>query len=326
MHVVAAPDKFRGSVTASEAARAMAKAVHEQGGTCTMLPLADGGEGTLEAFGGPNRVTEVTGPLGTPVRAGWRLDGERAVIEMAQASGLMVADGKEHNDPENATTRGVGELIVSALAAGARRIIVGVGGSATTDGGLGALEVLSDFGAAEVLVCCDVDTRFANAATVFGPQKGATPEQIDRLTARLVRLQVRYRHEFGADISDLPGAGAAGGLAGGLAALGARLVPGFPVIAQETGFTEALSGADLVVTGEGLLDMGSFDGKVVGGVAAAAAQRGIPVLAVVGAIHPDVRGRIPALALLDRFGETESWNATATCIHRVVTEHITGRA
>ena len=322
LRVVAAPDKFRGSVSAVEAAQAIHDAVLEHGGTCAMLPLADGGEGTLDAFGGANRWSEVTGPLGTPVRAGWRLDGERAVIEMAQASGLLVAGGRERNDPEGATTRGVGELVVEALDAGATRIIVGVGGSATTDGGQGALEVLDRPAPAEILVCCDVTTRFTDAARVFGPQKGATPDQVDRLTARLERLQDRYRQRYGVDVSALPGAGAAGGLAGGLAALGARLVPGFPLVAGEAGLAGALAGADLVVTGEGLLDEGSFAGKVVGGVVSVAAGLGVPVLAVVGEARPEARGRIPTLALLDHFGEAEAWDRTQDCIRRVTSAHL----
>lgn len=323
LHVLAAPDKFRGSVSAIQAAQAIHDAVLEHGGTCTMLPLADGGEGTLDAFGGANRWTEVTGPLGTPVRAGWRLDGERAVIEMAQASGLLVAGGKEHNDPENATTRGVGELIADAIEAGATRVVVGLGGSATTDGGLGALEALGPLpSSAEILVCCDVNTRFTDAARVFGPQKGAGPQQIERLTVRLERLQTKYQDQCGIDVSELPGSGAAGGLAGGLAALGARLVPGFPLIAREAGLTDALLDADLVVTGEGLLDPGSFEGKVVGGVVSAAAGHDVPVLAVVGDVHPDARGRVPTRALLDHFSESEAWHRTEECIRQITSEHL----
>lgn len=323
MHVVAAPDKFRGSVSASQAAQAIHDAVVEHGGTCTMLPLADGGEGTLDAFGGANRWTEVTGPLGTPVRAGWRLDDERAVIEMAQVSGLLVAGGKDHNDPENATTRGVGELIAAAVEAGATRVVVGLGGSATTDGGWGALEALGPLpSSAELLVCCDVSTRFTDAARVFGPQKGAGPRQIDRLTVHLERLRVQYREQYGVDVSELPGSGAAGGLAGGLAALGARLVPGFPLIAGEAGLAGALLDADLVVTGEGLLDPGSFEGKVVGGVVSAAAEHDVPVLAVVGAAHPDARDRVPTRALLDHFSEADAWHRTEDCIRRITSDHL----
>ncbi|WP_432974698.1 glycerate kinase family protein [Dactylosporangium sp. CA-233914] len=329
MRVVAAPDKYRGSASANEIAAAIAKAVEDYSGTCTQLPLADGGEGTLDAFGGPNRWTEVTGPLGLPVKAGWRLDaGGRAVIEMARASGLVLAGGAEGNDPYRASTHGTGELIAAAVEAGARRIVVAVGGSATTDGGLGALEVLAnrriDQGGTEVVVCCDVNTRFTDAARVFGPQKGASPEQVEQLTDRLIRLQDEYTRLFGVTVADLPGAGAAGGLAGGLAALGARLVSGFDLIAAEVGLPRALPGADLVITGEGLLDAGSFEGKVVGGVTALARQFEVPVLAVVGAVHPDARGWIPTVALVDEFGETAAWESTLDCVRLAVQRRLAG--
>lgn len=312
---------------------AVSEAVAEFGGTCVQLPLADGGEGTLDVFGGPNRHTEVTGPLGVPEPAGWRLDPDGpAVIETARASGLALAGGAEANDPLTATTRGTGELIAEAIRSGARRIVVGLGGSATTDGGAGALEVLAGLAplggpdaAVEVVVCCDVRTRFTQAARVFGPQKGATPAQVAHLTGRLERLQDDYRKRFGVDLGELAGAGAAGGLAGGLAALGARLVPGFEAIADEAGLAGALAGADLVVTGEGLLDAGSFDGKVVGGVAAAAASSRVPVLAVVGAIAPGTPDSVPAISLVDRFGESAAWQSTLDCVRQAVVQHIRNR-
>jgi glycerate kinase len=143
VRVLAAPDKFRGTVTAREAAAAMCLGATAAGWSCHALPLADGGEGTLDALGGPTRTSVVTGPLGAPVEAGWRLDGERAVLEMSRASGLALAGGEAGDDPVGATTRGTGELVAAAAAAGAREIVVGVGGSATTDGGAGALEAVS---------------------------------------------------------------------------------------------------------------------------------------------------------------------------------------
>src|SRR5262245_729700 len=165
MAFLAVPDKFRGSLTASQAARALALGA---GGECRELPLADGGEGTLEVLGGPNRSTRVTGPLGDPVDAEWRLDGGIAVIETARASGLALAGGADRNDPVNATTRGAGELIAAALAEGAREVVVAVGGSATTDGGLGAVEALGgERFRVPVRVACDVLTLFADAAAVF---------------------------------------------------------------------------------------------------------------------------------------------------------------
>ncbi len=223
VHVVAAPDKFRGTATAAEVASAIAEAVEALGHTCTTVPMADGGEGTLEVLGGANRVTTVTGPLGRPVDASWRLDRRSAVIEMAQASGLELAGGAEGNDPIGATTSGTGELISIAVESGATRVLVGVGGSATTDGGLGALQALfplQRLRGVELVVACDVRTSFVDAAAVFGPQKGASPSQVELLTRRLERLADVYVHDHGVDVRPLVGGGAAGGLAGGLAAAG----------------------------------------------------------------------------------------------------------
>jgi glycerate kinase len=232
------------------------------------LPLADGGEGTLDALGGERRSAVVAGPLGDPVRAEWGLlpDGT-GVVESAQASGLALVAS---NDPLAATTRGTGELIALAAAGGARRILVGVGGSATTDGGLGAVEALGWSLPVPVVVACDVGTPFLEAARVYGPQKGAAAEEVEILSERLARRAELYRERMGVDVTTLPGGGAAGGLAGGLAALGATLRPGFEVVAEAVGLAEALRAADIVVTGEGRLDATSFAGKVVGEVLAAA--------------------------------------------------------
>ncbi|MEZ5321207.1 MAG: glycerate kinase [Microthrixaceae bacterium] len=203
------------------------------------------------------------------------------------ASGLGLL-GERTNDPVAASTIGTGELIHAALGAGAPRILVGVGGSASTDGGLGALDALGavglgSFGRCEVEVACDVRTRFLDAADEFAPQKGATPAQTKLLRRRLRALHVTYLERFGVDVSAMPGSGAAGGLAGGLAAAGADLASGFEVVAAEADFDAHLDDADLVVTGEGLLDDASFDGKVVGSVIERARQVGVPVLVVVGA-------------------------------------------
>jgi glycerate 2-kinase len=323
VQLVAAPDKFRGSVSAPEAARAISSGAATAGWTCRELPLADGGEGILDALGGPNQSTTVAGPLGEPVEAGWRLDGDRAVIEMARASGLALAGGRESNDPLRATTRGTGELIAAAVSAGARHIVVGVGGSASTDGGLGAIEVLRPLGSFErlgviVRVACDVETRFVGAARSFAPQKGADDDQVAVLTERLRHLVGRYRDELGVDVEHLPGAGAAGGLGGGLAALGAKLVPGFELVADAAGLDEALSTADRVVTGEGLLDATSFAGKVVGGVVRRAAARALPVLVVAGAVEVSIEPSYTAVSLLERFGTTRAWDETTECIAEVV--------
>ena len=212
VRVVAAPDKFRGTATAPQVAAAIARAATRAGWDCDEVPLADGGEGTLDALGGANRTTVVTGPLGDSVRAGWRLANRIAVIEMAQASGLDLVGGAEGNDPIAASTYGTGELIAAALDAGARRIIVGVGGSATTDGGLGALRAiypLPRLRGLEFMVACDVRTAFLDAATVFAEQKGASSAQVKLLRRRLERLAQVYRDEHGVDVLALAGAGAA---------------------------------------------------------------------------------------------------------------------
>jgi glycerate kinase len=330
MRVVAAPDKFRGTATAADVAEAVGRAAAAAGWACDGLPLADGGEGTLDALGGPNRTTLVTGPLGDPLEAVWQLAGGRAVIEMARASGLDLVGGAEGNDPVAASTYGTGELIGAAVDAGARRVIVGVGGSATTDGGLGAVRALYPvhrFRGVDLVVACDVRTRFLDAAEVFAPQKGASPAQVALLRRRLERLAQVYVEDHGVDVREIEGSGAAGGLAGGLAAIGAKLVPGFDLIADEVDLDRCIEGADLVVTGEGFLDAQSFEGKVVGGVAELAAELGVPVLAVVGQMF-DVDAVPPSLdvvSLVDRFGEERARADTLACIEEVVGEALAAR-
>jgi glycerate kinase len=320
MRVLAAPDKFKGSATAAEVAAAITAAALARGHTCHELPLADGGEGTLEAFGGANRHSPVSGPDGSNVRAGWRLDGDVAVIEAARASGLQLAGGREANNAVAATTRGTGELIERAVTDGARRVIVGVGGVASTDGGAGAIEVLAPYapfgtaGATELLVACDVQTLFVDAAPVFAAQKGASEDQVAELRERLERLQARYRETYGIDVASLPGSGAAGGLAGGLAAIGGRLVGGFDVIANQLGLDRALSDSDLVVSGEGLLDRESFAGKVVGGVIARARAQGIRCAIIVGDYQASAGAGVPTISLLRRFGARRAWSQTTACI------------
>lgn len=323
MRILAAVDKFRGTATAAEVAEAIAAAAEARGHTCDRCPVSDGGEGWLEAFGGPTRHTVVSGPLGDPVEAPWRMTGRTAVIEMAQASGLLLAGGSEGNDPMAASTSGTGELIEAALDAGAKRIIVGLGGSATTDGGLGAIRAIGTKGrlrGVELLVACDVRTLFTDAAPIFGPQKGATPAQVGLLRGRLERLIQVYRDEFGADVSTIEGAGAAGGLAGGLVALGGRLVPGFELLTEELGLEERVGAADLVITGEGFLDEQSFEGKVVGGVQAIAAERGVRVVAVAGAVYDGMGDRIECRSLVERFGLERAMGDTTACIGEIVGE------
>jgi glycerate kinase len=318
VHVLAAPDKFRGSIGAVEVAAAIADGVARAGWSCKRMPLADGGEGTLDVLGGANRTSTVTGPLGAPVEAVWRLEGEWAVIESARASGLALVGGKDANDPLVASTRGTGELILRAIEAGAREIVVCAGGSASTDGGSGALQALSwtPFPArgVEVRVACDVQTRFLDAASVFAPQKGADSRQVQLLLERLRTLAARYRRELGVDVESLPRAGAAGGLAGGLAALGAELVAGFELVAEALELDVALARANLAITAEGKLDETSFGGKVVGGVLAHASRLGIPVAAIAGEVDAGAAGQLAAVSLLEQFGPARAWGETARCI------------
>ncbi len=319
-HVLAALDKFRGTATARDACAAVARAATEIGWTCDEAPMSDGGEGLLEVFGGANRTTDVTGPLGLVVNAEWRLDGTLAVIESARACGLLLAGGAEQNDPMGATTAGVGELLIAALDAGARRVIVGLGGSACTDGGLGALRAgprPARMKGVEFLVACDVETAFVDAARVFAPQKGATAAQVALLERRLFTLLDRYRNDYGIDLTDEPGAGAAGGLAGGLVVLGGRLTPGVDAVAEYVELDDRIEAADVVITGEGFLDAASFAGKVVGGIVERASWADKPVLAIVG--DADAEGlaaageRTPAptvCSLTERHGEAASRAAT----------------
>jgi glycerate kinase len=319
MRVVAAVDKFRGSATAAEVAAAIGHACWERNHDCVEVPVADGGEGLLDVLGGANRTTTVTGPLGTPVEAAWRLHRGTAVIEMALASGLQLAGGAEGNDPMNATTAGTGELIDAAVTAGAKRIIVGLGGSATTDGGLGALQAMRSparLAGVDLQVACDVTTLFTDAARIFGPQKGASGAQIRMLTGRLEQLADRYHREFGVDVLEIEGSGAAGGIAGLLAALGGTLTPGFELVAEELDLYDHIEAADLVITGEGHLDRQSFEGKVVGGVASLCAEYDVAVAAVVGIADEDVRELIDHVAIADEFGLERALREPLWCIER----------
>ena len=330
LRVVAAVDKFRGTATAADAAAAVRRAVEGLGGECRAMPLADGGEGLLDVLGGPNRTTVVTGPLGDDVTAAWRLWRGTAVIEMARASGLALAGGAEGNDATAASTEGTGELITAALECGATRIIVGAGGSATTDGGFGAVRAIVSphrLRRVQLQVACDVRTRFVDAARVFAPQKGASAAQVELLRRRLERLVQVYRETYGVDVSELPGAGAAGGLGGGLAALGAELVSGFDLVADDVQLADAIEQADLVVTGEGYLDAQSFEGKVVGGVAAMAAEHGVPVLVVVGDADrfvTDAHRDLRVVSLVERCGDERARTAPCDCIAEVVAAEAAG--
>ena len=319
MRVLAAVDKFRGTASAAQVASAIGHACWELGVDCVEAPIADGGEGTLDALGGPNRTTRVTDPLGQPVEAQWRLAGDTAVIEMARASGLSLVGGAKKNDVIAASTIGTGQLIDTALNDGAKRIIVCVGGSATVDGGLGAIRAIGTparLRGTEFIVACDVRALFTDAARLFGAQKGATPVQIEFLSGRLEQLQQSYLHDYGIDVSLLVGGGAAGGLAGGLSALGASLVPGFDVVADEVGLHEQVAQCDLIITGEGYLDNESFDGKVVGGVQQLAQQFNKPVVVICGGADVDAQQRIDSFSLIQNFGESESFSQPLMCIEK----------
>lgn len=329
MRIAAAVDKFKGTATAQDVARAIGHACWEMGYDCDEIPLADGGEGTLDILGGPNRVSRVTGPLGLPVEASWRFHQDTAVIEMARASGLSLIGGPEANDPVRASTIGTGELIDHALDLGATRIIVCLGGSATTDGGLGALDAIRSparLKAVDFLVACDVTTAFTGAAAVFGPQKGATPAQVRLLTARLEQLAQRYRETFGVDVTAIEGAGAAGGLAGALAALGAKLIPGFDMVADEVHLDDRLLAADFVITGEGRFDATSVEGKVVGGVIDLARTYDRRVAGVFGSVEldetldADVVRPQPCLSISDLHGLDRAMNEPLWCIEHAALE------
>jgi glycerate kinase len=320
--VVVAPDKFRGSATARQVAAAMAAGARRAGWSVDQVPVSDGGEGFCDVLGGRSRPLAVHGPLGDAVQAAWfELDGgATAAVEMAMASGLDLAGGSSRNDPVRADTAGTGELIAAAVKAGARSVLVGVGGSASTDGGWGALEVLSPhsrLSGVHIAVACDVKTRFLDAAAVFSPQKGASPAQVELLTRRLERLAQIYLDRFGVDVTSLEGSGAAGGLAGGLAAIGALLTPGFELVAERLDLVGWIEGADLVIAGEGLLDDQSFNGKSVGGVLALAEELGVPAAVIVGEADPVTSSGVASHTLVEAFGIERAMAEPLSCIEEL---------
>lgn len=328
MRVVVAPDKFKGSVTAHEAAAELAAGIAEvrPDAVVEVLPVADGGEGTLDAAldaGFERHDLTVTGPAGGPVPAAWGRRGDEAVVEMSLASGLAVLpiqDGRPVLAPRTATSRGTGELVAAALDAGCTRVLLGVGGSATTDGGAGMLAALGlrlldvngrdlpTGGAAlaelhrvdaaqlhprirdvEFVLAADVDNPLLGprgAATVFGPQKGASEQDVLDLDAALAVFRDRLADVLGEparQAADAPGAGAAGGVGyAGLAVLGARRRPGIDVVLDLVGLDAAVAGADLLLTGEGSLDEQSLGGKTPLGVLHVGRRHGVPVVAVCG--------------------------------------------
>jgi glycerate 2-kinase len=283
--VLVAPDSFKGTFSAREVADAIGAGLRSSDREAHELPVADGGEGTMEvlvtALGGDVRTITASDPLGRPIEAGFAIlpDGT-AVVETAQASGLGLVDEGER-DAWAASTRGTGELIVAAVEAGAEKVIVTVGGSATTDGGAGALEALKEAGVSMPVmdVLCDVRVPFEDAPRIFAPQKGADPAMVGRLEQRLAELAERLPR----DPRGEPMTGAAGGLSGGLwAACGARLVPGAPYVLDAIGFDALMRASAFVVTGEGGLDDQTLQGKIVGEVATRCRQAGVTCHAVVG--------------------------------------------
>jgi glycerate kinase len=323
---VVAPTAFKGTLGPEAVARAMAAGVAAAWPDAALVvrPLSDGGNGLLEAYrslaGGQLEECLVTGPLGMPVRARWVRDGNRAVVESAEACGLHLVP-EERRDPLRATTRGVGELLRAALESGAAEVVLGLGGSATVDGGTGmaralgwrfddaAGQPLPDGGAplaglarivgparglaARVVALCDVANPLVGrdgAARVFGPQKGASPEAVERLEAGLARLAAAIEASLGCPVAALPGSGAAGGLgAGARAFLGAELVAGAAWMMERADVAQLLRTADLLVTGEGSFDVQSGMGKITGRLVEMAAAAAVPVLLVCGR----VRGSLP---------------------------------
>ena len=330
MKIVIAPDSFKGSLKSPEVAAAMAAgaASAAPGAEIVQLPVGDGGEGTLDALvaatGGSFETHRVTGPLGEPVNARLGLlgDGETVFVEMAEASGLSLVPTAQR-DPLRASTFGTGELIAAALRTGRKRLLIGIGGSATNDGGAGALQALGlslrdeagnelpPGGAAleqlasidrsafhfpsgvEVIVACDVTNPLIGpegASAIYGPQKGATPELVERLDRALAHYADRSGQFLGRDWKDAPGAGAAGGLGFALLAfLGARLERGVALVLDAVRFDEQLTGADLVLTGEGRIDRQTTSyGKTLTGIGERALRAGVPVLALAGSVGTDL--------------------------------------
>lgn len=329
MKIVIAPDSFKESLSAMQVAEAIEQGFSEifPQAEYIKLPMADGGEGTVEsmvaATGGERVHVNVTGPLGQPVNGffGWMGDGETAVIEMAAASGLHLVAPEQRN-PLITTSFGSGELILAALNHGARKIILGIGGSATNDGGAGMMQALGAHfhdidgkelhvgGAAlaqlasvdlsqldarlaqtDILVACDVDNPLCGAkgaSAVFGPQKGATPERVKQLDAALQHYGEKIELATGKSVLNVAGAGAAGGMGAALfGLLNARLQPGIEIVTEALKLADAVQGADLVITGEGRIDSQTIHGKTPVGVARVAKRYDIPVIAIAGGMTPD---------------------------------------
>ena len=284
-----APDAFKGTLSAREVAAAIARGVRDAGGEAEECPVADGGEGTidvlLETLGGEPRTASCHDPLGRRIDASWAWieRTQTALLEMASASGLALV-APDERDAERAGSAGTGDLLVAARDAGAREAILAIGGTATTDGGRGAVETIDQaggLGAMRVVLACDVHIPFESAAVVFGPQKGASPQAVERLTAELDALATTLPR----DPRGRPMTGAGGGLAGTLWALyGAALREGASFVLDALDFDRRLALADAVVVGEGCLDDQTRQGKIAGEIARRAPNPGRPVHAIVGSL------------------------------------------
>jgi glycerate kinase len=297
--VVCAPTSLKGVVDAPRAAALLAEGVSRVPDAAgEAVPVADGGEGTADVLaatlGGAWHEARVHGPLGAEVEARWLLlDDRTAVVESAAAIGLPLLR-EDELDPLRASSRGLGELLLAALAERPARLLVCLGGLATVDGGAGLREVVTAPPQVPLTVACDVRNPLLGprgAARAFGPQKGATPEQVEELEARLAAMEEL------APFAGLPGAGAAGGLGAALAALGGELVPGAPLVLSLIGFDRRLNGARLVITGEGTMDATTAEGKAPGAVARAADRAGVECVAFAGRVVEPLRGvRVEALS------------------------------
>lgn len=299
MKIIIASDSYKGCMLSKDIGAAVSAAIAKLDPSADTLAVcvADGGEGTVEAmvdsFGGRIVRDIVSDPLGRPISAEYGIAGDLAIIESAAACGLSLLSPSERN-PLNTSTRGLGELIVAAARRGCRRFIVGLGGSATNDGGIGMISApgFLDYAMGkEFLVACDVDTPFVGlcgASRVFAPQKGASPEEVDILEKRMVSIAAKILNETGTDVSDMPGAGAAGGLGGAFHAyLGATLKPGVDIVLDSIRFDELLDDADLVITGEGCSDYQTVKGKTAFGILQRAKRRNVPVALVSGAVRDE---------------------------------------
>lgn len=295
--IVIACDSYKGCLSSSEVARAAAEGVAEVYPDCEIVQLAvaDGGEGTVDALvetlGGHLECAEVSDPLGRPIKAVYGVAGDLAIIESAAACGLTLLT-KEERNPLITTTKGLGELILAAIGKGCRRFLIGLGGSATNDGGMGMISAdgfLERARGMKFTVACDVDTPYIGAhgaSRVFGPQKGASEEDVEILEERLRGYALKILKNTGIDVSDMAGAGAAGGLGGAFRAyLGAELKRGVDLVLDQIGFDNIIDGADLVITGEGCSDYQTLKGKTAAGVLERAKRKGIPVMLVSGAIR-----------------------------------------